>query len=225
MLELKIEKREEIGKPHNLREEGSLPAVFYGKKEEATPISVSAREFEKVYKEAGESTVITLTGVGEPKEVLVQSVDFHPVKSVPRHVDFYVLEKGAKVQVNVPLEFVGESPAVKGGGNLVKVLHDIEIKVAPKDLPKALEVDISGLVDFTARVIAKDIKLPESAELITKEDEVVALVAEAVEEVIEEVAAPDLDSIEVEEKGKKEEAGAEGGDTGDKPAEEKKEDK
>ena len=222
MLELKIEKREDIGKPHKLREDGFLPAIFYGKKEEATPISVSAREFEKVYKEAGESTVITLTGLGEPKEVLVQSVDFHPVKNIPRHIDFYALEKGAKVQVNVPLEFVGESPAVKGGGNLVKALHDIEIKVAPKDLPKSLDVDITGLVDFTIRVLAKDIKLPESAELVTKEDEVVALVAEAVEEVIEEVAAPDLDSIEVEKKGKEEEAGAEGGE---KAAEEKKEDK
>ena len=131
-------------------------------------------------------------------------------------------EKGAKVQVNVPLEFVGESPAVKGGGNLVKALHDIEIKVAPKDLPKSLDVDITGLVDFTIRVLAKDIKLPESAELVTKEDEVVALVAEAVEEVIEEVVVPDLDSIEVEKKGKEEEAGAEGGE---KAAEEKKEDK
>ena len=222
MLELKIEKREEVGKPNKLREDGFLPAVFYGKKEESTPISVLASDFERVYKEAGESAVITLTGLGEPKEVLVQNVDFHPVKSIPRHVDFYVLEKGAKVQVNVPLEFVGESPAVKGGGNLVKVLYDIEIKVAPKDLPKVLEVDISGLVDFTARVVAKDIKLTESAELIANEDEVVALVAEAVEEKEEEVAAPDLDSIEVEKKGKEETEG-EGGE-GDKPAEgEKKE--
>lgn len=202
MLELKIEARKKIGKLKKLRESGVLPAVFYGKKEEATPISLQTRDFERVYKEAGESTVITLIGVGEPKEVLIQDVDFHPVKSIPRHVDFFVLEKGAKVQVDVPLEFIGEAPAVKGGGNLVKVLHDIKIKVAPKDLPKSLNVDISGLVDFTSRIIAKDIKLPASAELITKKDEVVALVAEAVEEKEEEVVAPDLSSIEVEKKGK-----------------------
>ena len=205
MLELKIEKREEIGKPKKLREAGVLPAVFYGKKEEATPISVSARDFEKLYKEAGESTVVTLSGIGKPKEVLIHEVDFDPVTSVPRHVDFYVLEEGKKVQVNVPLEFIGEAPAIKElGGNLVKVLHDIEIEVAPKNLPKNIEVDISGLIDFTSRVFAKDIKLPESAELITKEDEVAALVAEAVEEKEEEVAAPDLESIEVEKKGKEE---------------------
>lgn len=205
MLELKIEERKNIGKTQELRKSGVLPAVFYGKKEKATPVSLLASDFERVYKEAGESTVIVLRGVGEPKEVLIQDVDFHPVSDLPRHIDFYVLEKGAKVQVDIPLEFTGESPAVKGlGGNLVKVLHEIKIKVAPKDLPKSLEVDISGLIDFTNKILAKDIKLPGSAELITKEDEVVALVSEVVEEIEEEVIAPDLASIEVEKKGKEE---------------------
>lgn len=205
MLELKIEKRKNIGKTQELRESGVLPAVFYGKKEKATPISLLASDFERVYKVAGESTVIVLNGVGEPKEVLIQAVDFHPVTNLPRHIDFYVLEEGAKVHIKIPLEFIGESPAVKGlGGNLIKVLHDIEIKVAPKDLPKSLVVDISGLVDFTNKIFAKDIKLPKSAELITKEDEVVALVSEAVEEKEEKAVAPDLASIEVEKKGKEE---------------------
>lgn len=206
MLKLKVEKRTEIGKPKKLRKSGFLPAVFYGKKEKATPVSVATRDFEKIWKKAGESTILTLSGVGDDKDVLIQDVDFDPVTNAPRHADFYVIEKGAKVQVDIPLEFTGESIAVKTlGGNLVKVLHDIEIKVSPKNLPKNLEVDISGLVDFTVRITAKDIKLPESAELITNEDEVVALVAEAVEEVEEEVTAPDLSSIEVEKKGKEEE--------------------
>jgi large subunit ribosomal protein L25 len=221
MLELKIEKREEIGKPKKLREAGFLPAVFYSAKEKSTPISVSYRDFEKVYKEAGESTVITLSGIGKPKEVLIHEVDFDPVTSIPRHADFYVIEEGKKVSVKVPLEFTGEASAVKDlGGNLVKVLHDIEIEVPPKDLPQHLDVDISGLVDFTSRVFAKDIKLPASAELITKEDEVVALVAEAVEEVEEVVETPDLESIEVETKGKEEEGTEEGRKT---PAAETKE--
>ncbi len=216
MLELKIEKREEIGKSYKLRKTGVLPAVFYSAKEESTPISVSYRDFEKVYKQAGESTVITLSGIDKPKEVLIHDVDFDPVTGVARHVDFYVLEEDKKVQVNIPLEFTGEAPAVKGlGGNLVKVLHSIEIKVTPKDLPQHLEVRISGLIDFTSRVFAKDIKLPESAKLITKEDEVVALVAEAVEEKEEEVIAPDLDSIEVEKKGKEEKDGEGDGSIGE----------
>lgn len=210
MLELKVEKRETnmpttVVKPRNLRKVGKLPAVFYGKKEKAVSISVLFRDFEKVYKDAGESTVIKLVGVGEPKEALIHDIDFDPVKDIPRHIDFFVLEKGAKVDVNIPLEFIGESSAVKNlGGNLVKVLHSIEIKVSPKDLPKHLSVDISGLVDFESKILAKGIKLPESAELITKPEEVVALVAEAVEEIEETVEAPDLNSIEVEKKGKEE---------------------
>jgi len=105
----------------------------------------------------------------------------------------------------VPLEFTGESRAIKElGGNLVKVLHNIEIKVSAKDLPQHIEVDISGLIDFTCKVMAKDIKLPKSAELVTKSDEVIALVAKVSEEKEEEIETPNLDSIEVEKKGKKE---------------------
>lgn len=207
MLELKIEKREEIGKPNKLRKEGKLPAVFYGAKEDSTPITVSERDFEKVWKEAGESTVITLSGVGEPKEVLIHDIDFDPVKDTPRHADFYVLEKGKKTHVKVPLEFIGVAPAVKElGGTLVKVLHEIEIEVLPKDLPHNLEIDISNLTDFESRVFVKDIKLPESALLMIGADEIVALVSEAVEEK-EEEEAPDLSKIEVEKKGKEENEG------------------
>ena len=205
MLELKIKKREISENLKKLRKNGLLPAVFYGKKEKTMPISLQARDFKKIWKKAGESTVVILSGVGDPKEALIHSIDFDPVLDIPRHIDFYVIEVGAKVQVNVPLEFIGESRAVKElGGNLVKVLHSIEIKVSTKDLPQHIEADISGLVDFTCKITAKDIKLPKSAELVTKSDEVIALVAEISEEKEEDTAAPDLDSIEVEKKGKEE---------------------
>ncbi len=128
----------------------------------------------------------------------------------PRHADFYVIEKGKKVTVKIPLEFMGVAPAVKElSGILVKVLHEIEIEVPPKDLPKHIEVDVEGLVDFGSNILAKDISIPESAELITNEDDTVALVNEAKEEEVEEAEAS-LDDIEVEEKGKKEEGNGEG---------------
>ena len=205
MLELKIKKRKVSENLKKLRKNGILPAVFYGKKEKAEPISLQARDFKKIWKKAGESTVITLSGVGDSKEALIHSIDFDPVSDIPLHIDFYIIEVGAKVQVNVPLEFTGESRAIKElGGNLVKVLHNIEIKVSAKDLPQHIEVDISGLIDFTCKVTTKDIKLPKSAELVTKSDEVIALVAKVSEEKEEEIETPNLDSIEVEKKGKKE---------------------
>lgn len=203
---LQVRKREGKKSLKSLREGSEMPAVFYGPKEESTPIAIDADVFKRLWKEAGESTVIELTGDGIDKEVLIYDVDIHPVTGEPRHADFYVMEKGKKVTVNIPLEFIGFSPAVKDlGGILVKVAHEIEIEVLPKDLPQHIDVDIEILKDFDSQILAKDIKIPESAELITNEDEVIALVNEAQEEEeSEEVAS--IDDIEVEQKGKKEES-------------------
>lgn len=204
---LQVRKREGKKSLKELRGGKEMPAVFYGPKEEATPIAIDADVFKKLWKEAGESTVIELTGDGIDKEVLIHDVDVHPVSGEPRHADFYVMEKGKTVTVNVPIEFVEVAPAVKElGGVLVKVLHEIEIEVLPKDLPQQIEVDVSTLKDFESHILAKDVNIPESATLITGEDEVIALVNPAKEEVEEEEAeAGSIEDIEVEQKGKKEE--------------------
>lgn len=200
---LTVEKREKVGKSHALRRSGKIPAVFYGPKEESTPVTLSASEFQKVWRVSGESSVIELTGVGETKEVLINDIDRDPVSGVIRHVDFYVPEKGKKVEVSVPLEFIGEAPAVKElGGVLTKVLHELTIEVLPKNLPHAIEVDIRTLKDFEVQIHVRDLKLPEGVTALADADEVVALVAEVKEEVEAPVEAPDLSSIEVEKKGK-----------------------
>lgn len=207
MLKLIIEKREG-GKTVA---DAKIPAVFYGPKAESTPIWVNESEFTRVWKEAGESTVVTLSLDGEDHDTLIHDVDREPVKGLIRHVDFYVLEKGKKVEISIPLEFIGVSEAVKTlGGNLVKVLHEIEIEAMPKDLPHAIEVDISALVDFDSQIHAGDIKLPSGVTLKTDAEEVVALVAEAKEESEEAPAEIDMSAIEVtDKKGKKDEEEAE----------------
>jgi large subunit ribosomal protein L25 len=205
MITLEIKKREKSNK--DLREEGMMPAVFYGKKEDSTSISVKLTDFLKVWKEAGESSVVSLKDESGDKEALVRDVQWDPITGLPRHVDFYVFEKGHKLEVPVSIEFVGVAPAVKElGGTLVKVLHEINIKALPKDLPHNINVDISSLVDFDSQILAKDVKLPEGVELIEKPEEVVALAEEIKEEVVEEAPSPDLSEIEIEKKGKKEEA-------------------
>ena len=152
-------------------------------------------------KEAGESSVIELDGVGDAKEALIHEVDFHPVSGDLRHADFYIIEKGKKVTVKIPLEFIGESPAVKElNGMLVKVMHELEIEVLPKDLPQLIEVNISKLKAFESRILVSDISLPSEAIALAPADEVIALVSEAVEEIEEETEAPDLSEIEVEKK-------------------------
>ncbi|MCX6786519.1 MAG: 50S ribosomal protein L25 [Candidatus Kaiserbacteria bacterium] len=205
MLTLTVEKRKDGGKSAaELRRAGFIPAVVYGAHHAATPISMQARAFEKVLKEAGEATIVSLTGLGTPLPTLIHEVNFDPITNQPRHVDFYAVTKGEKVEVAIPLSFVGESPAVEAGANLVKVLHELEVEADPMNLPHAIEVDISVLKEIDDQIHAKDLKLPSGAALITEPDDVVALIQEVVIEKEELPAPADIGSIEVEKKGKEE---------------------
>jgi large subunit ribosomal protein L25 len=211
MLTMKAEIRGETENTTQLRETGFIPSVFYGPKQESTSIKIKEGDFIKAYAEAGESSVLILDDGTEQHEALIHDVQFDAVSSKAVHVDFYVIEKGKKVEVSVPIEFVGQAPAEKTlGGVLVKVAHEIEISAMPKDLPHSLEVDVSSLVDFDSQIHASDIKLPAGVELITDAEEVIVLVQAHKEEVIEDLAATvDLSSIEVEKKGKEEVPGEE----------------
>ncbi|MEI6863815.1 MAG: 50S ribosomal protein L25 [Candidatus Adlerbacteria bacterium] len=203
-MQLTIEKRDITKKAKALREAGVLPAVVYGRSEESTPISINRKDFEKLFKTAGSSTVITLTGVGEDKDALIHDVSFHAVSGAPLHADFYAIEKGQTVTVSVPFEFDGVSPAVKElGGILVKVMHELEMEVLPKDLPSSIRVDISKLTDLDSQIKIKDLDIPKSAVISVDVEEVVAMVDTAKEET-EESAPMDLSAIETSvERGKK----------------------
>jgi large subunit ribosomal protein L25 len=167
---------------------------------------MSQSEFLKVWKEAGESTVVSIKTPAGQVDALIHDVQFEPVSGQPIHADFYVFEKGHKVEISIPLEFVGESPAVKAGGVLVKSLHELKIKADPSNIPHELAVDISTLLEIGNDIFAKDIKLPSGVELMENPEEVAVTVALAKEEPAEE-APMDLSAIEVEKKGKKEEEG------------------
>jgi large subunit ribosomal protein L25 len=211
MLTLTVEKRTKGDKTEALRKKGFFPAVFYGPKEKATSIMMPRVEFTKVWKKAGESSVIILKEGAHEHEALIHEIDVHPVTGVPRHADFYVIEKGKKVKVHIPLVFDGVAPAVKDlGGILVKVLRELEIEAAPKDLPHNLSVDLSALVELQSVIHAKDIKIPAGVTLITDASDIVASVAEAKEEVEEAPVAVDMSAIEVEKKGKEAKEGEEG---------------
>lgn len=215
MLTLAVEKREKVGKLDGVRALGLLPAVYYGPKEASTNATVSLIDFKKVWKKAGESSVIILKDkAGTEHEALIHEVDVHPLTGEPRHVDFYVIEKGKKIEVDVPIVFAGISPAVKDlGGILVKVHRELKIEAAPRDLPHEVTADITKLATLTDVIHAKDIILPKGVELKVNPEEVVASISEAKEEVVEAPTEIDMSAIEVEAKGKevKEgEAGASG---------------
>jgi len=212
MLSLKSEARDSKMKPAFLRKQGLIPAVFYGPKAKTTPITILQKEFRKIWREAGESSIVILETPAGKVSTLIHDVQFDPVKSDPIHADFYVIEEGKEVEVHIPIEFTGVAPAVKElGAMLIKVLHEVNIKAMPKDLPHNLTVDVSSLVALESQILVKDINIPKGVTLITHADDVVVSVAAARKAEEEEVVAPiDLTAIEVEKKGKKEEEGAEG---------------
>lgn len=204
MLTLPVQKRDpESATLSSLRTSGQIPAVVYGAHYVSTPITVDAKTFTKVLREAGEATIVMLTGLGAEIPTLIHKVDFDPVKSRPSHIDFYAVTKGEKVEVAIPLEFIGMSAAVEAGANLVKVLHEIEVEADPMNLPHTITVDISMLKMVDDQIHAKDLALPTGVSLVTDEGDVVALVQEVVEEKVEEVSA-DINAIKVEKKGKEE---------------------
>ena len=189
------------------KKEGFIPAVYYGSHAASTPIFINVIEFKKVLASAGESSSITLITEHGNENAMIQDVQLDPVKNTPIHVDFYVIEKGQKVHVKTPIEFVGESAAVKAGGVLVKVMHELSIEGEPSKLPHEFTVDIAALVANDSVIKVGDIKLPAGVELyhITADD-IIASIAIAQEET-DEAPVVDLSSIEVEAKGKKEEEG------------------
>lgn len=192
--------------PKETKKDGCIPAVYYGAHQASTPIFIDFIEFKKVLADAGESSSITLVTEHGNENAMIQDVQLDPVKSNPIHVDFYVLEKGQKVHVKTPIVFVGESAAVKAGGVLVKVMHELSVEGESTSLPHEFTVDLALLVANDSVIHVSDLALPKGVELYhVNEDDVVASVAQAQEEVASDAPVADLSAIEVEAKGKKEE--------------------
>lgn len=207
MFSIKATKRDSGERLGVLRKSGKIPAVFYGAGKTTTSVTLSNTEFKKIWREAGESSAVKVSMSGGDIDALIHEVQVDPVTDEPIHVDFLAIDMKKKIRVKVPLIFEGISNTVKSGvGNLVKVLHEIEIEALPADLPHNLLADISKLETLENNIFVSDIKLPAGVILITNGSDVVASIVAQVEEK-EEVAAPiDLSAIEVEKKGKKEEA-------------------
>ena len=192
--------------PKETKKDGFIPAVYYGAQQASTPIFIDFIEFKKVLADAGESSSITLITEHGNEVAMIQDVQLDPVKSVPVHADFYVLEKGQKVHVKTPIEFIGESQAVKEGGVLVKVMYELSIEGDPTKIPHEFSVDISALVTKDDVIHVSDLKLPAGVELYhVNAEDVVASISVAVEEIATDAPVADLSTIEVEAKGKKEE--------------------
>ena len=138
---------------------------------------MDTKSFGKVLKEAGESTLVELVVDGKKHNVLIHDVQVDPLTDLPIHADFLSVRMDKEIHAKIPLEFIGESPAVKGeSGILVKVMHEIEISALPKDLPHSIYVPMEKLEHVNDRVVASDLSLPAGVRLLAESDDVIVLV-------------------------------------------------
>ena len=221
MFSIQAKERDASTKMGVLREAGEIPAVFYGAGKETTSVSVSLSQFKKVWREAGESSAIKIVLPKGEVNALIHEVQVDRVTDEPIHVDFLVIDMTKKARVKVPLVFEGVANAVKSGlGNLVKVLHEVEVEALPADLPHDLPVDLAKLENLNDQIFVSDIKLPSGVAVLNNPTDVVASIVAQVEE--KEEAPVDLSAIEVEKKGKQEEEGGEAAAENPAPAKEEK---
>jgi len=202
MITLSAEQR--TMSPRDLRASDKIPAVYYGKGSDAVSIAIDAKEFIRVYREAGETSAIALMVGGEKISTIIHDMQREAITGAITHVDFLIIDMKVAIEVAIPVEFTGTPEAEKANlGTLVKVLHEVTVSALPGDLPHSLEVDVSGLATLDDQVAAGSIKLPKGVTLVTDPEEVVALMNAFVEEKEEPIL--DVTAVEVEAKGKKEE--------------------
>lgn len=204
------------GDAEKVRAQGMLPGVVYGAGMEPITVAVEKATFEKMYAEAGESTLIDFSvDGGESVKVLVQAIQYNPLNESPIHVDFRQINMNVEMTAMIELEFVGESQAVKEGGTLLTQMDSVEITCLPKYLVTSVQVDLSALKTFDDAIHVKDLKFPEGIVATEDGEAVVAKVSSPLTEeelkAMEESTVPaSLEQIEVEKKGKKDEEAAEG---------------
>jgi len=204
MLSLSAKIRKNLGKKVKvLRKKGVLPAILYGPKiKEAQPLEIEEKHFEKVYKEAGESTLISLEIEGQKQKipVLIHEVKLDPLTEKPIHVDFYQPRLEEEIEAKVSLVFEGESLAVKDlGGTLVKNISEVEVRALPQNLPHEIKVNIENLKTFEDNILIKDLKIPEGVKVLKEPEEIVAQVLAPVK-VEEELVKPIEEKVEEVEK-------------------------
>ena len=190
-LTLNAEKRKLTGrKVKHLRKEGKLPANIYGKKTKSTSIQINEKEFEEVFKKAGETSLVEISLEKGKKPVLIHNVQTSPLTDKTIHVDFLQVDLKEKVTAQVPVELVGESPAEKQGlGTVVQYIDEIEVEALPTDLPEKFDVDVTGLKQADDAVFIKELNIKDKRKVDIKEDaEGIIVKVEEVKEEVEEVA-------------------------------------
>ncbi len=220
-LELTLDAREAHGKANKrLRRAGLVPGVVFGKGEESTPVQIDAKVFETLYRQAGRTSVVNmhLPGKSGSTSGIIKSVQRNPLSGRAIHVDFFLVNLTQEMEIDVPLVFTGEAPAVEEtGGTLLHNLSSLHVKALPNDIPQQVVVDVSVLHSLDVAIHVRDLSFNRDlVHVLTDGD---TLVATVVPPRIEEEPEPVLTEEELEAAALAEAEGAEGAEGEGAPAE------
>jgi large subunit ribosomal protein L25 len=227
-LELTLDAREAQGKANKrLRRDGIVPGVVYGKGEGSTNVQVDAKTFETLYRAAGRTSVVKfrLPGASRATSGFIKSVQRHPLTRQALHVDYYLVNLNVEMEVEVPLVFTGEAPAVEEtGGTLLHNLSSVRVKALPNDIPHEITVDVSTLTSLDVAIHVADLNLNRDLVHVQTDGEtLVATVVPPRVEVEEEPVVAEGEELLGEGEAAAEGEGAEGaegaaGEGGEAPA-------
>ena len=198
---LAAENRTEMGKTgvNKVRARGLCPAVVYGPGTEPLHVSVDPKVFLKLVSTAGENALIDLaiTGVEGAKKVIVRDIQYKPLKQLPIHVDFYLVNLDRTIEIKVPLELIGTPAAVaQKAGTLTQAVHELHVECLPTAIPASITADVSGLALGHALHV-RDLVLPAGVTVLDSPDQTVAAVAGLAAEVAPVAAAAEVAEPEV----------------------------
>jgi large subunit ribosomal protein L25 len=214
-MKLQATPRTVIGKQvRALRRRGQIPAVLYGTGIEPLALELEAKEASRVLSRASGSTLVELTVGDETHNVLVREIQRHSILRDIRHVDFLKVAMDVTIKTFVPVDVVGEAPAVKTfGGVLVMGLNEIEVEALPADLPDRVTIDMEPLTTVGAALTVKDLFIGKGVRVLTPPDElIVRVMAQAAEEVEEVEVVAEAVEPEVIERARGEEEEEEEGE-------------
>jgi len=215
---LKVEKRKVLGKKvKKLRREGILPANIYGKDIKSLAVQLAQKDFDKVFKEAGETSLVDIMVDSQTIPVLIHNTQTDYLGNY-LHADFYKVNLKEKVKTMVPILIVGEPKAVIDKvGLLMNILSEVEVEALPEQLPEHIEINVEKLALVDEQITVEDIKAPEGVTILTDPGQVIVKIGELVSKEAEELAAQEQAAAE---EAKAEEAAEEGMPTEDAGAEE-----
>jgi large subunit ribosomal protein L25 len=193
-LTLQASKRDILGKKTRfLRRQGVTPAHLFGHGLKSLALQCDTATLQRLIARAGMTRLIALgiEGDKKPRSVFIKEIQKDAYSGNLLHVDFYEVKKTEKVKVDVPIILVGEAPAIKAKGCiLTHALTTLSIECLPDKIPPQIEVDLSPLAEIGQAIYVKDIILSPDITVNTDPAQMVARVAEARVEKVEEVAAP-----------------------------------